>query len=93
MIHALTAAGSHTGRGLDAARQRGDGVVALGLMWHATGVQQTHHLFGGKAKKREEYVLDYILQSSIVSNTNNNFYLFSQVDIINAIVIRREKSS
>lgn len=52
MIHALTAAGSHAGRGLKAACQRGDGIVTLGLMWHTTRVQQAHHL--KRRKKRKE---------------------------------------
>lgn len=53
VIHALAAAGRHAGRGLEAARQRGDGVVALGLMGHTTRVQQTHHLIGRKDGRNE----------------------------------------
>lgn len=48
VIHALAAAGGHAGGGLQAARQRRDGVVALGLMRHAARVQQTHHLTGAR---------------------------------------------
>lgn len=54
MIHALAAAGGHAGGGLEAARQRGDGVVALGLMWHAARVQQTHHLKKEREMKTTE---------------------------------------
>lgn len=50
VIHALAAAGRHASGGLEAARQRGDGVVALGLMWYAARVQQTHHLIERKVK-------------------------------------------
>lgn len=54
VIHALAAAGGHASRGLKAARQRGDGVVTLGLMWHTARVQQTHHLLGRKEIRNEE---------------------------------------
>lgn len=61
VIHALAAAGGHARRGLQAARERGDGVVALGLMWHAAWIQQTHHLIarteqGNKAEKGENHI-------------------------------------
>lgn len=44
VVHALAAAGRHASRGLQAARQRRDGVVALRLVGDAARVQQTHHL-------------------------------------------------
>lgn len=52
VIHALAAAGRHACRGLEAACQRGDGIVALGLMWHAAWVQQAHHLIGQKEYRK-----------------------------------------
>lgn len=52
VIHALAAAGRHASRGLEGTRQRGDGVVALGLMGHTARIQQTHHLVGRKEKKK-----------------------------------------
>jgi len=54
VVHALAAAGSHAGRGLEATRQRGDGIVTLGLMWHTTWVQQAHHLVGRRKRGVEE---------------------------------------
>lgn len=44
VVHALAAAGGHASRGLKAACEGGDGVVALGLMWHAAWVKKTHDL-------------------------------------------------
>lgn len=38
VVHALAAAGRHAGGGFQATRQRGDGVVALGLMRNPAGV-------------------------------------------------------
>lgn len=38
------AAGRHAAVWLQASGQRGEGEVALGLMWHGTRVQKTHHL-------------------------------------------------
>lgn len=51
VVHALAAAGRHASRGLQAARQRGDGVVALRLVGDAAGVQQTHHLKGRQVRR------------------------------------------
>jgi len=50
VVQALAAAGG----GLQAARQRGEGVVALGLVGHAARVQQAHHLTGEGGEEEEE---------------------------------------
>lgn len=54
VVHALAAAGGHAGGGLEATRQRGDGVVTLGLMWHTARVQQTHDLIRREEGRKKE---------------------------------------
>lgn len=53
VVHALAAAGRHASRGLQAARQRGDGVVALRLVGDPARVQETHHLEGRESDQSD----------------------------------------
>lgn len=55
MVHALAAAGRHASRGLQAARQRRDGIVALWLVGDTARVQQAHHLKGRQMDKGEQF--------------------------------------
>lgn len=55
VVHALAAAGRHTSRGLQAARQRRDSIVTLWLVGDATRVQQTHHLEAKHMERGESF--------------------------------------